>query len=262
MKMAIGRVGMNWMRGVVVLAMLSAAAGSGLAQAAAAPAKDDLFAGTEIFAKGASNVTEISMDPNSLGMVNGKNENRAHAMILNVVRTYEYDKPGMYRIEDVDVYRNKLNTGDWLCSMHMRSTKEGESTDICKRRRTDDLSETAIITVEPKQLTFIHTIRKGIPGKSEMSGFMFDRVDGLPAMALLEPKLLEMQMSLQNLRLPNQDEIRAEVDGAMKNLPALDSPEMQKHFAEMQKKLEDAGKRLKDLQKLDELKKPDDAGKD
>src|ERR1700753_3009958 len=33
--------------------------------------KDDLFAGTEVFAKGASDITEITMDPDTLDLVNG-----------------------------------------------------------------------------------------------------------------------------------------------------------------------------------------------
>jgi hypothetical protein len=136
-----------------------------------ATTKDDLFAGTEIFAKGASDVTEITMDPDTLGLVGGRDGRRAHTMVLNVVRTYEYDKPGMYRMEDVDAFRNKLNTGEWHCSVHTRDLKTGESTDICNKRRSDDLAETAIITVEPKQLTFIHTIRKKGEGESELGSY-------------------------------------------------------------------------------------------
>ena len=55
--------------------------GTALTMAAAgqttAPVKDDLFAGTEIFAKGASDVTEVTMDPDTLGMVTGKDGKRA-----------------------------------------------------------------------------------------------------------------------------------------------------------------------------------------
>jgi hypothetical protein len=136
--------------GVMALAMTSAGAQQ---SGTSAPVKDDLFAGTEVFAKGASDVTEITMDPDTLGMVGGKASTRAHNMVLNVVRTYSYDKPGMYRMEDVEAFRNKLNTGD--------------STDVCNKRRSDDLVESAIITVEPKELTFIHTIRKRGAGESE-----------------------------------------------------------------------------------------------
>lgn len=165
--------------------------------------KDDLFAGTEKFAANASSVTEVDMDPDSLGMVNGQNALRARRTVLSVVHTYTYDKPGMYNIADVEAFRNKLNTGEWHCSVHVRELKSGESTDVCRKHRTDEMEETAIVTVEPKELTFIHTIKrpytqpngKGegksgsggesrmvVPYEREMPWGMADR-DGMPAAA-------------------------------------------------------------------------------
>jgi len=166
--------------------------------------KDDLFAGTEIFAKNATDVTEITMDPDSLAMVDGKDKDKARNTILQVVRTYEYDKPGMYNMADVDKFREKLNTGDWHCSIHTRSLKTGESTDICSKRRTDDLHETAIITVEPKELTFIHTISHramniGMPGMGEM-GFYPGALGSLSSLAMLDPEMLELRMQINSLK--------------------------------------------------------------
>ncbi|HVG26488.1 MAG TPA: hypothetical protein VM865_02695 [Acidobacteriaceae bacterium] len=154
--------------------------------------KDDLFAGTEVFAKGATNITEITMDPDSLNLVGGRDRHDAQNMVLNVVRTYQYDKPGMYNASEVETFRNKLNTGDWRCAVHTRNLKSGESTDVCNRKRTDDLKETAIITVEPQQLTFIHTIRRPRPGHSELSGLpmMLGPLHGLPSIAMLDPEVL------------------------------------------------------------------------
>ncbi len=158
----------------VAMMMMAALAMAAQAQAVkAAPAadpqqvKDDLFDGTEQFAKNATDVTEVTMDPQTLGMVDGKDKDKAHHMRLNVVRTYTYDKPGMYDMAEVDRFRAKLNTGDWHCSVHTRSLKTGNSTDVCNKTRTDGLVETAIVTVEAKQLTFIHTItEKGAWGGS------------------------------------------------------------------------------------------------
>src|SRR5580658_8003681 len=142
---------------VAVFAMGVMVQGAASAQNVA-KAKDDLFAGTEVFEKNATDVTEITMDPDSLAMVNGKDKDKAHNTVLQTVRTYEYAQPGMYNMADVDKIRERLNTGDWHCSVRERHLKSGESTDICEKRRTDDLHETAIIEVEPKELTFIHTI--------------------------------------------------------------------------------------------------------
>jgi hypothetical protein len=172
------------------------------AQSAQPLPKDDLFAGTEVFAKGASDITEITMDPDTLNLVNGNDERRARSMVLNVVRTYTYDKPGMYNMSDVDAIRNKLNTGDWHCSVHVRDLKNGSGSDVCGKRRTDGMRETAIIEVEPKQLTFIHTIRRaGGPGTSEMGFFpMLPGLSGLPALAMMDPEAFaDMQIGLHGM---------------------------------------------------------------
>jgi hypothetical protein len=118
--------------------------------------KDDLFAGTEQFAKNASDVTEVNLDPKMLGML-GKNTSNdlAHKMEFVVVHSYEYDKPGMYKMEDVEAYRKKLMDGSWNCFIHTRD-KDG-STDICQRTSADnETHEMVIMTAEPKELTFVH----------------------------------------------------------------------------------------------------------
>ncbi len=117
--------------------------------------KDDLFAGTEKFAAGASDVTEVNLDPKMMGMVHGGAGDLAHKMKFMVIHTYEYPKEGMYKQEDVDAYRKKLQDGTWSCSIHVKD-KSG-TTDICSRNSPDhEGSEMVILTAEPKELTFIH----------------------------------------------------------------------------------------------------------
>jgi hypothetical protein len=120
--------------------------------------KDDLFAGTEKFAAGASDVTDVNLGPDMLGMVSGKRGgDLAHKMNFMVVRTYEYPRTGMYKMEDVEAYRQKLRTGNWNCFVHTYESKSGESTDICNRALPNGQgNEMVILTVEPKELTFIH----------------------------------------------------------------------------------------------------------
>lgn len=217
------------------------------AQSTQTLAKDDLFAGTEVFAKGASDITEITMDPDSLNLVGGNDEHRARNMVLNVVRTYTYDKPGMYNMSDVEAIRNKLNTGDWHCSVHIRDLKNGTGSDVCGKRRTDGMKETAIIEVEPKQLTFIHTIRRaGGPGSSEVGFFpMLPGLSGLPALAMMDPEAFaDMQIGLHGMPMVmapgvhvytfNSPEIKGQMDEMNKQLkelkihPQIDPEQMQK----------------------------------
>lgn len=242
----------NWMTMAIIGAWLSVAA---LAAAQTSPTvKDDLFAGTEVFAKGASDVTEVTMDPDTLGMVDGKDGGRAHRMVLNVVRTYSYDKPGLYNMADVDAFRNKLNTGDWHCSVHTRSLKTGESTDICNKHRTDDMTETAIITVEPKELTFIHTIRKRRPGESGDGEGMtvLPSLNGLPMMAMLSPGIdARIDAAMATLDSLDVNAIQARVQAEMKANGALNSAEMKKRMAEAQRSLQDAQRRMQHSDTLD-----------
>jgi hypothetical protein len=195
--------------------------------------KDDLFAGTEVFAKGAADITEITMDPDSLNMVGGPDQHKARSMVLNVVRTYTYDKPGMYNMADVDAIRNKLNSGDWHCSVHIRDLKNGTGSDVCGKRRTDGMKETAIIEVEPKQLTFIHTIRRAGAGESELGYFpMLPGLSGLPALAMMDPEAFaDMQIGLHGM-------------------PMIMGPGMHVYTfnsLDMKDKMDDVNKQLKDL---------------
>lgn len=244
------------MWGFALLVMASATTMAAVGQTSAT-VKDDLFSGTEIFAKGATDVTEISMDPDTLGLVSGKDGKKAHSMILNVVRTYEYDKAGMYRIEDVDAFRNKLNTGEWHCSIHTRDLKNGESTDVCNKRRADDLSETAIITVEPKELTFIHTIRKKGNSESELSGLpMMMGMPGITNLAMLDPEMfVDMNMAMARAKTIDMGSLDAQLASAMQNLPKLDSAEMKLKMDEAMKQMEKTRKNFK----MD-LVMPDDKG--
>ncbi len=189
------------------------------------PVKDDLFAGTEKFAKGASDVTEVTMDPDSLDLVGGPDAHRAHRMVLNVVRTYSYDKPGMYNPADVEEYRHKLESGDWHCSVHVRDLKSGESTDVCSKRRAPDMVENAIITVSPKSLTFIHNIRKanGQGGGLDTGGF--------PGLSMMLPGV-PMELPFQIMRpvmaaemMASTAALRAQMAEMMQHLQAF-RPEM------------------------------------
>lgn len=118
---------------------------------------DDLFAGTEKFAQGASGSTEINLDPDTMGMVGSKNNNGDLSKKIKkmVIRSYTYDKPGMFKMEDIEVYRGKLEDGTWKCSVRVR--EKNQSTDICSRPAADHQTrEMVIITTQPREVTFIH----------------------------------------------------------------------------------------------------------
>ena len=107
-----------------------------------------------------------------MGMVHGGNGGElAHKMKYMVIHTYEYPKAGMYKDEDVEAYRKKLQDGSWSCSVHTKD-KSG-TTDICSRTSSTEGSEMVILTAEPKELTFIHMSGNvSLDELSHMSGAM------------------------------------------------------------------------------------------
>jgi hypothetical protein len=153
-----GAQSMAWAQGGMATPAVITMQAEDFARAAGgAQVKDDLFAGTEKFEKGATDVTEINLDPKMMGMVpvSSGAAGLAKKMKFMVIHTYTYDKPGMYNQDDVDAYRRKLEDGTWNCSIHTKD-KNG-TTDICSRTSSDhESSEMVILTAEPKELTFIH----------------------------------------------------------------------------------------------------------
>jgi hypothetical protein len=134
--------------------------------------KDDLFAGADKFAQGASEVTEINLDPSTMGLVGrryGRGGDETSKMKSMSIHTYKYDKPGMFKMEDVEAYRKKLENGSWSCPIRVR-TQTGSS-DICSRADADQVNEMVIMTIEPQKLTFIHISGKmSLDELNDMSG--------------------------------------------------------------------------------------------
>jgi hypothetical protein len=105
-----------------------------------------------------------------VGNGRGKTADEARRMKFMMIHTYKYDKPGMYRVEDLEAYRRKLEDGSWNCAIRVRSTTG--STDICSRTAADhETNEMVILTSQPQKLTFIHLSGKlSLEELNDMSG--------------------------------------------------------------------------------------------
>lgn len=124
-------------------------------------AQDALLAGTDEFAKGATETSEVNLDKNMLGLAAtqaGKGKGMAdlmEKMDFVYVRSYTYAKPGEYKMADVEKITKRLSGGAWSHLVKERSATE--STDVCVR--TDEegqLSELVVISAEPTELSFVH----------------------------------------------------------------------------------------------------------
>lgn len=123
---------------------------------------DPLLDGTDRFAAGAKEVTEVNLDKNMLMMASrfmGKGDEEGKELMRKMdfvyVRSYEYAKPGAYRMEDVAQFRGRLDESKWSHVVKARSEKE--STDVWMKADSEGtLSELLVIAAEPTELTFVH----------------------------------------------------------------------------------------------------------
>ncbi len=104
-----------------------------------------------------------------------------------------------------------------------------------------------IITVEPKELTFIHKIVRKTTEGSDASGildmpFLYS-LPGRGSLAMLDPEAFaDMQMAKARIMGMNIPALEAQIRPAMSQLKRFDS-------AETEKKLDDAMKSLQDAQR-------------
>ena len=123
---------------------------------------DPLLEGTERFAQGATEVTEVNLDKNMMAMAAkflDKSDAEAQRLMKQMefvnVKSYEYGKAGAYRMEDVAQFRGRLDEKQW--SHVVRNRSATEATDIwIKADEQGAMSELLVIAAEPTQLTFVH----------------------------------------------------------------------------------------------------------
>ena len=123
---------------------------------------DNLFAGTERFEAGTKNVTEVNLDKKMLGMAarSGKGADNslgdmAGKMDFVYVREYEYPKPGLYQMSDLEMFRQRLSNSSW--SHMVKERGEKENTDVWVKTDSEGVTtEMVVIDAEPTDLTFVH----------------------------------------------------------------------------------------------------------
>ena len=148
---------------VLVLAVVTAGTAWGSAS------DDPFFAGTEKFAKGAKNVTEVTLDQRTLQMASGfighdgdrdtEDVKRITANLKGVfVRSYEYDSEGQYSMADLEEYRKKLDGNpQWAHIVKTRELGEhGENADVYMLVENGKTNGIVVISAEPRELTFVH----------------------------------------------------------------------------------------------------------
>jgi hypothetical protein len=113
----------------------------------------------------ASDVTEVTLDKNMLGFaskfMNGKDngDEAARQLIQGLdgiyVRSYEFDKPGEYSMDELDSLRKVFETPEWSPMVRERERKNGETTDVLVKLVNGEPHGMFILTAEAKELTIV-----------------------------------------------------------------------------------------------------------
>jgi hypothetical protein len=113
----------------------------------------------------ASDVTEVTLDKNMLGFaskfMNGKDSDEAAAQKLIqgldgiYVRSYEFDKPGEYSMDQLESLRKVFETPEWSPLVRERERKSGETTDVLVKLVNGEPHGMFILTAEAKELTIV-----------------------------------------------------------------------------------------------------------
>jgi hypothetical protein len=113
----------------------------------------------------ASDVTEVTLNKNMLGFaakfMDGKDKDQESVRQLIqglegiYVRSYEFEKPGEYSMDQVDTLRKNFETPEWSPMVRERERKSGETTDIMVKLVNGEPHGMFILTAEPKELTIV-----------------------------------------------------------------------------------------------------------
>ena len=146
-----------WVLGLAVLAVAAgAAAQSGLPLPS--PVEKELAAR-------ASNVTEVTLGKNMLGFaakfMNGNDQDEAATRHLIeglegiYVRDYEFDKEGLYSMDDMQKLRSYFETSAWTPIVREREKKSGQSTDVMMKMVNGEPHGLFVLDAEPKELAIV-----------------------------------------------------------------------------------------------------------
>ena len=93
------------------------------------------------------------------------------------VRSFEFEKEGVYYQADLDMIRKQLQSPGWTKIVNVHSKQDKESTEIYSMLSGDKIVGLAILSAEPKELTLVNIVGPVDLGK--MGGHF-----GIPSMSL------------------------------------------------------------------------------
>ena len=98
------------------------------------------------------------------------------------VRSFEFEKEGVYSQVDLDIIRKQLQAPGWTRIVNVHNKQEKESTEIYSLLSGDKIVGLAILSAEPKELTVVNIV--GPIDLARMGGHF-----GIPPMSLNTGKI-------------------------------------------------------------------------
>lgn len=148
---------MKWMLRTICVLLLGAAC----APAQELPWKTNL----DKFAHEATETVDVTLDSNMLNLaknfLSDKDKDRDAREIIGqlkgiYVRSFEFDKTGVYSEADVEAFRNELKAPEWNRIVGVRSKRDTENDYVYIRQQGGKMTGLAVIAAGPKELTLVY----------------------------------------------------------------------------------------------------------
>jgi hypothetical protein len=144
----------------------------------------------------AADVTEVSLNRETLAfaakVMNGKGSDDAAVRQLIqgldaiYVRSYEFDKPNEYSLDQIDQLRRAFETPEWSPIVREHEKRSGEFTDVMVKLVNGQSHGLFVLTAEPRELTIVlilGPIRMEDLGKLRGIGGLGGALAGLPGVS-------------------------------------------------------------------------------
>jgi hypothetical protein len=136
-----------------------------LAAAALAAQEIKLPPSLERLAAKASEVVDVTLDANLIQLASrflsdkDADDAKVKKLIAGLkgiyVRSFEFDKAGVYQDSDVETVRSQLRSSPWSRIVGVHSQKSGENAEVYVKTDGGKIGGLVILATEPKELTFV-----------------------------------------------------------------------------------------------------------
>lgn len=112
----------------------------------------------------ASETTEVTLNGRTLQLaakfMNDEGDEEARNIVKKLkgiyVRSFEFEKPGLYSEADIESLRSQLKSPIWEKVVNVHSKRDGENAEIYfKTDSGDQIAGLVVIAADPKELTFV-----------------------------------------------------------------------------------------------------------